>query len=89
MTISDAPTGIGSGNGNTERFVVESEFALIEVSLDRTANGPRVAIRDLKSGSDGYLDPLELESLVYVRHEALTKFMDPGSTRWAGPFDSK
>jgi hypothetical protein len=34
--------------------------------LDSTANGPRVLVRDLNTGSEVYLDLLELESL--TRH---------------------
>jgi hypothetical protein len=68
-------------------MVLESEFASVEVSLDHTANGPRLRIHDLRGGGTTHLDPLVLETLVYLRADELAGFLDPGATRWAGPFD--
>jgi hypothetical protein len=65
-------------------FVLKSEFSAVQVRNDHEANGPRLEIRDMRTGSVIYLDPLELESLVYIRHEELTRFLDPGLTRWSG-----
>lgn len=64
-----------------------SEFATVDVSVDYAGNGPRLRIRDVRTGSSVLLDPLELESLVYVRHDGLAPFLDPGATRWTDPID--
>ncbi len=61
-----------------------SEFATVRLSIDITANGPRLRIEDLRLGTVGFLDPLELASLIQVRHEALAPFLDPGATAWIG-----
>ena len=42
---------------------IRNEFARVEVELDETANGPRLRLRDLKTGRETFLDALELESL--------------------------
>jgi hypothetical protein len=68
-------------------FRLISEFSSVEVSLNESANGPRLQITDIKSGVSTHLDPLVLESLVYVRQEDFAPFLDPGQTRWAGPYD--
>jgi len=54
-----------------------NEFAAVEIESDETGNGPRLVIRDVRSGRAVLLDPLELASLVWVRHEELTPFLDP------------
>jgi hypothetical protein len=71
----------------TGELRLTSEFADVEVSLDTEGNGPRLRIRDVRTDVSVLLDPLELESLVYVRHDELAGFLDPGSTRWSGPID--
>jgi hypothetical protein len=55
-----------------------SEFAAVEVDRDDNGNGPRLMIRDLRSGQRVFLDPLELAALAWTRHEELTPFLDPG-----------
>jgi hypothetical protein len=55
-----------------------SEFAAVEVDRDDNGNGPRLLIRDLRSGKSVYLDPLELTALAWARHDELTPFLDPG-----------
>jgi hypothetical protein len=57
---------------------LSSEFAAVEVDRDDNGNGPRLKIRDLRSGQCVFLDPLELVALARVRHEELTPFLDPG-----------
>ena len=54
-----------------------SEFAVVEVGRDDRGNGPRLMIRDTRSGRCVFLDPLELAALVWVRHEDLLVFLDP------------
>ena len=57
---------------------LNSEFAAVEVERDDSGNGPRLLIRDLRSGQCVFLDPLELSALAWVRHEELLPFLDPG-----------
>jgi len=57
---------------------LNSEFAAVEVERDDSGNGPRLMIRDVRSGKSIFLDPLELAALAWVRHEELLPFLDPG-----------
>ena len=54
-----------------------SEFAVVEIELDDNGNGPRLMIRDMRSGQCIYLDPLELSALASARHEELLPLIDP------------
>jgi len=58
-------------------MTLNSEFASVEIDRDDTGNGPRLLIRDARSGKTILLDPLELASLAWVRHEELLPFLDP------------
>jgi hypothetical protein len=58
-------------------MVLTSEFAAVEVERDDSGNGPRLMIRDLRSGNCIYMDPLELMALAWLRHEELLPFLDP------------
>lgn len=55
-----------------------NEFAAVEIERDDRGNGPRLMIRDLHSGQETYLDPLELAVLAWTRHEDLRSLLDPG-----------
>jgi hypothetical protein len=55
-----------------------SEFAAVEITRDDRGNGPRLMIRDLHTGRETYLDPLELAALAWARHEELRPLLDPG-----------
>jgi hypothetical protein len=55
-----------------------NEFAAVEIASDNSANGPRLLIRDLQTGREIYLDPLELAALAWTRHEELSPLLDPG-----------
>jgi hypothetical protein len=55
-----------------------SEFAAVEIARDDRGNGPRLLIRDLQTGRETYLDPLELAALAWTRHEELLPLLDPG-----------
>jgi hypothetical protein len=57
---------------------LSSEFAAVEIDRDDRGNGPRLKIRDLRSGQCVFLDPLELASLAWTRHDELVSFLDPG-----------
>jgi hypothetical protein len=59
------------------QLLLNSEFAAVEVARDDRGNGPRLMIRDLRSGKSVFLDPLELAALASVRHEELLPFLDP------------
>ena len=58
-------------------MTLKSEFASVEVELDDRGNGPRLLIRDARTGRSVLLDPLELASLACARHEELRAFLDP------------
>lgn len=58
-------------------MVLKNEFAAVEIERDDNANGPRLLVRDLRSGRSTFLDPFELAALVWVRHEELMPFLDP------------
>ena len=64
-------------------FTLANEFAAVQVSLDDSGNGPRLAIRDLRTGRCGYVDPLHLETLVWLSPRDLETLLDPGVSRWA------
>jgi hypothetical protein len=58
-------------------MTLNSEFASVEIDRDDNGNGPRLLIRDARSGKTIFLDPLELVSLAWARHEELRPFLDP------------
>jgi hypothetical protein len=61
-----------------DAIVLANEFATVEIRRDDSGNGPRLLIRDLRSGRETLLDPFELAALTMVRHEELAPFLDPG-----------
>ena len=65
--------------------IVESEFASVSLSVDHDGNGPRLRIKDLKTGHVGYLDALELETLAWLPDGGLHKLLDPSLHRWREP----
>jgi hypothetical protein len=71
-----------SNDSAPERMLLRCEFASVRIEIDDSANGPRLAVTDLRSGRTSYFDPLELEALVWVSHDELTDFMNP-ERRWA------
>jgi hypothetical protein len=62
--------------------VVASEFARVAVRLDESANGTRLRLEDVRTGRVRYLDALELETIVWLRDEQLSRLMDPSADRW-------
>jgi hypothetical protein len=56
---------------------LSSEFASVEIELNVEGNGPRLLVRDARSGRRILLDPLELTALAWTRHEELRPFLDP------------
>lgn len=57
--------------------IYQNEFAMVEVARHETETGPRLRIRDLASGAEVFLDPVELESLTRWRHEDFAPLVDP------------
>lgn len=60
-----------TGNSNdtlSERVLLRSEFAMVEVRVEDTGNGPGLRIRDADTGQEILLDPLELEALTRMHH---------------------
>jgi hypothetical protein len=64
-------------NNHTHSIMLANEFANVEVTRDDRGNGPRLLIRDLRTGRVTLLDPLELAALTWVTHEELAPFLDP------------
>lgn len=62
---------------------LKNEFAAVSVEQDHSGNGPRLKIRDAHTGKAVFLDPLELESLAWARHEDLAALLDPSLGRWS------
>lgn len=58
-------------------MVLASEFAAVEIECDESGNGPRLRIRDVRTGKSVFLDPLELAAIAWIRHEELLPFLDP------------
>lgn len=61
---------------------VSSEFADVRVSVDTTANGPRLRLEDTRTGRARFLDALELEAIVWLPEGHLTRLLDPSADRW-------
>lgn len=59
MTSDDRP--------DAPPLVVHSEFALALLTVDRGANGDRLHLLFPRSGTEAYVDPLELELLIASR----------------------
>ena len=62
--------------------VVENEFASISVRLDGEGNSVRLRVEDLRTGRVRFLDPLQLEALVWLADDRLTHLLDPSADRW-------
>jgi hypothetical protein len=74
----EPPVQVGSAE------VYQNEFAMVEVSRFETETGPRLCIRDLSSGNEIHLDPVELEGLTRLRHADFAPLVDP-SERVSAP----
>jgi hypothetical protein len=66
----------------TAADVVGSEFAEVAVAVDRSGNGPRLRLEDLRTGRVRYLDALELETIVWLPEGHLRQLLDPSADRW-------
>ncbi len=56
------------GDGATVRALLRSEFALVEITVVDSGNGPALRLRDVETGRSIVLDPLELEALTRCKH---------------------
>lgn len=57
--------------------IFQSEFAMVSVRRDETANGVRLHLRDMATGNEIYLDPLELEALTRADHSMFVPLVAP------------
>ena len=64
------------------KLQLENEFANITLCVESFGNGARLVIVDAKTARQLILDPLQLESIVWVGEEALSTFVDPAH-RWS------
>ena len=71
----------------TDPTVFQSEFAMVEVRRDEDANGVRLHIRDLATGNEIFLDPLELEALTRLDHDHFVPLVAPANRFRASPDD--
>ncbi len=62
--------------------VVGSEFAEVSVNVDTEGNSPRLRLEDLRTGRVRYLDPLELETIIWLQDGHLSQLLDPSADRW-------
>ena len=61
---------------------IANEFAWVRLQKeDGVANGPRLALRDMRTGRTMYLDPLELEAISWMGHQELLSLLAPAFTR--------
>lgn len=61
----------------SEELTLTSEFASVTISLDAKANGPRLCIVDRETGTEVYLDPLELSAIVAAGSAKIEQFVRP------------
>jgi hypothetical protein len=74
MSEQDGPErGMGS---------VNSEFADVKITVDTSANGPRLRLEDRRTGRLRFLDALELETIIWLPDGHLTQLLDPSADRW-------
>jgi hypothetical protein len=73
--------GAAAGRDPEGAIVLTNEFASVQVSLDGDANGPRLLVRDIESGAQIYLDPLELASFCQATEEDRAGWLRVGPYR--------
>lgn len=62
-------------------WIIANEFAEVAVSVDHSANGPRLRLEDLRSGRVRFASPLDLECFVFGPTSHLEALLDPAG-RW-------
>jgi hypothetical protein len=83
MSPGDTTRQGGSGAGPVREgyFQLTSEFASVQVTMDSDANGPRLLVRDLETGAQVYLDPLELASFCHATEDDRAGWLRVGPYR--------
>lgn len=66
-----------------ESWIIAGEFAEVSVAYDESANGPRLRLEDLRTGRVRHIDPLELETIVWLTEEQRERMLDPSASRWS------
>lgn len=56
---------------NSDSFWIRNDYASIEISIDRNANGPRFRIRDHIRETERFVDPLQMECFIRIGMEEL------------------
>lgn len=56
-------------------FEVKNEFAHVKIGIDYSANGERLLLIDMVTGTERMLDPLLLECLTRMPTETFDKFL--------------
>ncbi|KRE39564.1 hypothetical protein ASG73_00930 [Janibacter sp. Soil728] len=69
-------------NRDPSRLVVRNEFAVVSIKVVGPPGRTRLRIEDLRTRQTIDLDAIELESLAWLTHRDLSKFLDPSATRW-------
>ena len=59
--------------------IIRNEFAVVRVRKDVSANGERLMIEDMATGSVIFLDALELEGLTRASHDLMRPLLPTGS----------
>ena len=67
--------------------IFQSEFAMVQVKRDESANGVRLLIRDMATGNHIYLEPMELEALTRVDHSFFIPLVAPATREKTPPDD--
>lgn len=75
-------TGSSESDEPSPGDIVGSEFAEVEVTFDRSGNGIRLRLEDLRTGRVRFLDALELETIVWLTDGNLNQLLDPSADRW-------
>lgn len=66
-----APTGPAATGPRPAPVEIRNEFAAVHLDVDTSGNAPRLRIRDLESGAEGFLDAFVLRCLAVLPPEVL------------------
>lgn len=62
--------------------IVGNEFAEVSVNIDSDGNSTRLRLEDLRTGRVRFVDALELEAIIWLNEEHLSRLLDPAADRW-------
>jgi hypothetical protein len=74
--IMDAPA-----SRRRELATLMNEFASVRLWLDIGGNGPRLLVEDIESGTEVFLDPLELSSFTLATAQDREEWLRVGNYR--------